>query len=151
MVYFKFIHVLHPYEIWLTSRIISRFPGKQRVAVSLNSTIRDLIQSSSIAISEKLVRDVISIICDCVPWFCRIILLNGENGCMSSPSTKQGEQKRVVRGKENNREKGLEGLLIFAKRDGGEFIGREEVLKEFRLRKREWERNGVGQGIGGGE
>ena len=151
MVYFKFIHVLQPYEIWLTNRIISRFPGKQRVAVSLNSTIRDFIESSSIAISEKLVRDVISIICDCVPWFCRIIFLNGENGCMSSPSTKQGEQTRVVRGKENNKGKAVEGLLIFAKRDGGEFIGREEVLKEFRLKKREWEKNRGDQRNGGGE
>jgi hypothetical protein len=145
MVYFKFIHVLHPYEIWLMNRIISRFPGKQRVAVSLNSTIRDFIQSSSIAISEKLVREAISIICDCVPWFCRVIHLNGENGCMSSPSTKQGEQMKVVRGKENNRAKGVEGLLIFAKRDRGTFIGREEVLKEFRLRKREWEKTRDGQ------
>jgi len=55
----------------------------------------------------------------------------------------------MVRGKENQGRKEVEGLLIFAKRDGGEFIGREEVLKEFQLRKREWEKNGRCQLNGG--
>jgi hypothetical protein len=50
-----------------------------------------------------------------------------------------GMIQKLVRGKENKVDKEVEGLLIFAKRDG-EFIGREDILKEFRLKKLEWER-----------
>lgn len=148
------------------------YPGKFRVCVSLNRTIEQFIQSSSIGISQKLVRDCIDLIATLVPWFCRIVKLN-RDGCLSSQSTitintkvkdeedagkeggeeEEGMQKNKgkengrtgleigvsFRGKENNGNgKAVEGILIFAKREG-KFIGREEILKEFRLKKLEWQ------------
>jgi hypothetical protein len=99
----------------------------------------------------------------CVPWFVRVIRVVGE-GCLSSPSTStargvkvvENEEsdeeeetdgglanevmgKRVFGGKENRGAREVEGLLIFAKRDGGGIIGQEDVLREFRGKKREWE------------
>jgi hypothetical protein len=46
---------------------------------------------------------------------------------------------RVLKGKENLRGNEVEGLLIFAKREG-KFIGREDILKEFRVQRQRWER-----------
>ena len=67
---------------------------------------------------------------------------------MSSESTtldikeEKNVGKKVMRRKENRAigGKDVEGLLIFAKKEDGELIGREEVLKEFRFKKGEWER-----------
>jgi len=134
--------------VFLTNaRILSAHTGKTRVAVSLSSTVGQLVMSSCIPVSEKMVREVIGIVCCCVPWFCRIIKLYG-GGCMSSESTtldikeEKNVGKKVMRRKENRAigGKDVEGLLIFAKKEDGELIGREEVLKEFRFKKGEWER-----------
>ena len=141
--------------------MLSRYPEKHRVAVSLKGTITQFIQSSSTPISERLVKDTIILISHCSPWFVQIIKLNGD-GCMSSQSSNHRQQQQkgeengdnekrknidddlarrgLKGGKENNNSgvKGVEGILIFAKRDG-RFIGREEVLKEFRLKRIDWE------------
>src|SRR5947207_380786 len=104
MVYFRFIHVLlSQNKSRLIARIISQHPGKQRIAVSLNTMIKQFTLSSSVALSEKLVRDVIDLICTCVPWFCRMISLN-EKGCMSSQSsskTTKNEQMEKTPGVKN--------------------------------------------------
>ena len=107
--------------------------------------------SSSIPVSDDLVRQVIEIICSSVPWFCRVIKLQGDE-CMSS-TTNEGQTKdeekgkymriggRIIGGKENQSRVGkdVEGLLIFAEREGM-LIGREKVLKEFRSKRAEWEK-----------
>src|SRR5436190_16685356 len=153
MVYITFIHVLTLQKSReLMSRVMSRQPGKLRIAVSLQGTIKQFIQSSLIAVSEGLVRETIDLICTCTPWFCQVIKLNGE-GCMSSQSSSDNTEDeednkgmwedntniaRVLKGKENLRMNEVEGLLIFAKREG-KFIGREDILKEFRLQRLRWE------------
>jgi hypothetical protein len=104
--------------------------------------------------ADKSVRDVIEIVCSAVPWFCRIINLSKDEGCTNSQSTKdkEGDTRvvpgdedgvtRVFGGKENGSGKvgkDVEGLLIFARRDG-KLIGREDVLREFRMKRGEWKR-----------
>ena len=122
------------------NRILTRFPGKTKVALSLNSTIAQFVMSSSVPVSEKMVRDSLDIVCGSVPWFCRIIQLNGE-GCGSINAL---ERERIAHGGkenvvDNKLKKQVEGLLIFAKRDG-EAVGQEQVLKEFRIKRLEWEK-----------
>jgi hypothetical protein len=151
--------VIQLVTILTLGRILSKSPGKARVPVSLKKTVEQLALSSNIPVSHKEVKEVISIVSTSVPWFCRIIKLNGE-GCMSSPSTtedivtphrgnelqngRQENQKLIYRGKENGGfnqlGKEVEGLLIFAKKDG-KFIGREDVLKEFRQKRSQWEQS----------
>jgi hypothetical protein len=115
----------------------------------MSGTIAQLIGSSSVPLSYDTTRDVILLICRSVPWFVQIITLNKE-GCMSSQSTKTttttnttekgggGVGGGVVRkGKENCAGgKPVEGLVIFAKRDG-EMICREQVLCELRAKRTE--------------
>jgi hypothetical protein len=131
-------------------RILAQHAGKTRVAVSLSSTIAQLIGSSSVALSSGMVKEVIIMISTSIPWFCQIITLNGE-GCMNSQSspptnkstnddeddekpTEGGSGRGRRRGKENCG--GVEGLVIFARREG-EVIGRDEVISAFRARRLE--------------
>jgi hypothetical protein len=137
---------------------------RTRVAVSLAGTAKQLAASSGTPCSAGEVRAAIVMLGRCVPWFVRVIRVVGE-GCLSSLSTptvsaaaKVAENedsdeeevtdggisnevmgKRVFGGKENRGAREVEGLLIFAKRDGGGVIGQEDVLREFRGKKREWE------------
>jgi hypothetical protein len=116
----------------------------------MSGTIAQLIGSSSVPLSYDTTRDVILLICRSVPWFVQIITLNKE-GCMSSQSTNTTTTTNttekgggvvgggVVRrnGKENRAAgKQVEGLVIFAKRDG-EMICREQVLCELRAKRSE--------------
>lgn len=100
--------------------------------------------SSNIPVSDDLVRQVVKTVCGSVPWFCRIIKLRGDE-CMSSKDEEKGKYMRIgggiTGGKENQSQRGkeVEGLLIYAKREGM-LIGREEVLKEFRSKRAEWEK-----------
>jgi hypothetical protein len=124
--------------------VLTRYPGKPRVAVALKTTVTELVASSSIPVSEGMVREVIDVVCGCVPWFCKVIKIS-EQGCMSGQSSiksKENEGKVMFRGKENGLGKEVEGLLIFAKREGGKLIGREDVLDDFRLKRKQWE-NGM--------
>jgi hypothetical protein len=141
--------------------MLATHPGKMKVAVSLSGTITQLKMSSTVPLSEGMVRDVLDVLCTAVPWFCRVIRLE----CTSSQSIKTGidngnekkengngkreinARKENLGGKENvgkkeignGRGKDVEGLLIFSKRDG-RVIGREDVLKEFRMKRQEWEK-----------
>ena len=128
------------------SRLLMRYPGKARVAVSLSATIEQIASSSHVPVSHVFVRQIITAVTNSVPWFCQIIKLNKE-GCLSSLGTEDKEtqnelfqSKAIHRGKENwgGMGKQVEGLLIFAKRNG-KLIGREDVLKEFREKWSEWE------------
>ena len=115
----------------------------------MSGTIAQLIGSSSVPLSYDTTRDVVLLICRSVPWFAQIITLNKE-GCMSSQSTntttttnttaKGGGAmggKVVRKGKENRAGgKQVEGLVIFAKRDG-DMICREHVLCELRAKRTE--------------
>lgn len=133
--------IVNPADIF---RILASNPGKSKVTLSLNSVTQQLQQSSTVAISKENVRRVVEAVCECVPWFCEIVLLGGD--CQSSPSTpgvaaKAGNQ---VIGKENDSAKpglgeGIQGLLIFGKRNG-RLIGREEVIAQFRMKRDEYER-----------
>jgi hypothetical protein len=144
--------------------ILSQSPGRPRVAVSLPATVKQLVLSSTTPVSEDSVRAGIVIVTEAVPWFVRVIKV-ARDGYMSSPSIPQesgkarpelppentekigegrkddGCGKRVFTGKENlgGVTGEVEGLLIFAKRDGGIVIGREDVLREFRRKRQEWE------------
>ena len=138
--------------------MLATHPGKMKVAVSLSGTITQLKMSSTVPLSEGMVRDVLDVLCTAVPWFCRVIRLE----CTSSQSIKTGidngngkkengngkgeTRKENLGGKENvgkeignGKGKDVEGLLIFSKRDG-RVIGREDVLKEFRMKRQEWEK-----------
>ena len=129
----------------VNSRVLTRFPGKPRVAVALKTMVAELVASSSIPVSEGIVREVIDVLSGCVPWFCKVIKIS-EQGCMSSRGSikaKETDVKAMFRGKENGLGKQVEGLLIFAKREGGTLIGREEVLEEFRLKRKEWEKGAI--------
>ena len=140
-------HPEYPIPIWalcrVDRRILAQHPGKTRVAVSLKSTISQLIGSCSTPLSPSTTRDAILLICQQVPWFCHIITLNKE-GCMSSQSNPPTTSTKatgenppgvggVRRGKENFRAE-VEGLMIFAKRDG-EIIRRNQVLSELRHKR----------------
>jgi DNA replication factor Cdt1 C-terminal domain len=144
--------------------ILAQRGTRTRVAVSLAGTAKQLAASSGTPCSAGEVRAGIVMLARCVPWFVRVIRVVGE-GCLSSPSTstprgvkvvenedsdEEEEEtdgglanevmgKRVFGGKENRGAREVEGLLIFAKRDGGGIIGQEDVLREFRGKKREWE------------
>jgi hypothetical protein len=136
--------------------MLTTSPGKTKIAVSLTSTIKQLGMSSPVPMADKSVRDVIEILCSAVPWFCRIINLSKDDGCTSSQSIKDNEGDTTVRGNENavtrvfgGKENGsgkvgkdVEGLLIFSRRDG-KLIGREDVLREFRMKRGEWEKRTV--------
>jgi hypothetical protein len=140
-VYICFIHVLTPppsSKFCINSRILTRYPGKPKVAVALKTMVTELVASSSVPVSEGMVREAIDVVSGCVPWFCKVIKIS-EQGCMSI-KTKENDGKVRFRGKENGLGKEVEGLLIFAKREGGKLIGREEVLEEFRRQRKEWEK-----------
>lgn len=137
------------------------------MTISLNTLISQLITSSTIPISRTEVRYVVTVVSSCVPWFCRIIEIGG--ACGSNLIGNVGGETEMGRvmggdtvdgmggdggdgmgGKENDfkgmsamngmgRGRGVEGLLIFGKRDG-RLIGREEVLAQFRMKKEEYER-----------
>jgi hypothetical protein len=130
------------------SRILASRSGISKITISVTAITAQLITSSVIPISRDQVRGVLKVVCECVPWFCRIIEIGGGNGeCGSSLSYPEGiggDMNMRGRGKENGiggagRGKGIEGLLIFGKREG-RLIGREEVLCQFRMKKEEYER-----------
>jgi len=101
----------------------------------MNATLKQLCLSSSVPVSENVVREGIGLLARCVPWFCQIIKLNGTE-CLSSTENTGNGNGRIQGGKENGKD--VEGLLIFAKR-GEKLIGREDVLNEFRAKRLEWE------------
>lgn len=135
-------------------RMLSTSPGKTKVAVSLNATVKQLGMSCPVPMGDKSVRDVIEVVCSAVPWFCRIVNLSKDEGCTSSQNILNKDMKkkenentvtRVFGGKENENgkvRKEVEGLLIFARRDG-KLIGSEDVLKDFRAKRREWEKRTI--------
>jgi hypothetical protein len=108
---------------------------------------------STIPVSEGVIRQSIEILCECVPWFCKIVKMD-ESGCMSddvsssqsTQSTKGAENEsgkhtplsRVRIGKENVEKNAVEAILIYGMKDGRLF-GSEDVLKEFRAKRKEWE------------
>jgi hypothetical protein len=120
--------------------MLATHPGKTKLAVSLSAAVAQLKLSSTVPLSAGMIRDILDCLCAAVPWFVRVVKL----GCTSSQSKKENTPggignggkaiERVVKDVKN-----VEGLLIFAKRDG-EVIGREEVLKEFRVKRQEWEK-----------
>jgi hypothetical protein len=114
------------------SRLLATHPGKTKVAVSLSGTITQLRQSSPVPLSTGMVRDVIDVLSGAVPWFCRVM----ELGCTSSQSIR----KENIDNRGVSAQNEVEGLIIFAKRDG-RVIGREEVLKEFRSKRQQWEQS----------
>jgi len=132
--------------------VLSQMPGRPRVAVSFGATVKQLVSSSGMLTSAAAVRAGVEIVARAVPWFVRVIRLR-EGGVMGpecrstreKPENNFGGQmvgsagNRVFGGKENGRGRQIEGLLIFARRDGGMVIGLEDVLREFRAKKREWE------------
>ena len=132
--------------------LLSQMPGRPRVAVSFGATVKQLVSSSGMLTSAAAVRAGVEIVARAVPWFVRVIRLR-EGGVMGpecrstreKPENNFGGQmvgsagNRVFGGKENGRGRQIEGLLIFARRDGGMVIGLEDVLREFRAKKREWE------------
>jgi hypothetical protein len=73
------------------------------------------------------------------------------DNCASSTDLRNETGTGVVKGKENvmrdggggtRLERGVQGLLIFGKRDG-RLIGREEVLAQFRMKREEYGRQGM--------
>src|SRR5579862_1813898 len=140
-------------------RILTSQPGKSKVTISLNTLITQLMTSSTVPISRTEVRYIVTVVSRCVPWFCQIIEIGGGGRCLSGTVGAETMMGRDVgdrmNGKENELKgisrvsgignggrgngKGVEGLLIFGKRDG-RLIGREEVLSQFRMKKEEYER-----------
>jgi len=111
--------------------------------------------ASTIPVSEGVIRQSIEILCESVPWFCKIVKMD-ESGCMSddvsssqsiestnpteNESRKASTLSRVRIGKENVEKKAVEAILIYAMKEGRLF-GSEDVLKEFRAKRREWEQS----------
>jgi hypothetical protein len=134
--------------------MLATSPGKSKIAVSLNATVKQLGMSCPVPMGDTSVRDMIEVVCSAVPWFCRIINLSKDEGCTSSQNIlnkdmeKRENENTVIRvfgGKENGNGKvgkDVEGLLILAKRDG-KLIGSEDVLKDFRAKRGEWEKRTV--------
>jgi hypothetical protein len=119
--------------------MLATHPGKTKLAISLPAAVAQLKLSSTVPLSAGMIRDILDCLCAAVPWFLKVVKL----GCTSSPSMKENTPGAVGNGGNGigrvlKDTKDVEGLLIFAKRDGG-VIGREEVLKEFRLKRQEWE------------
>ena len=152
------------------SRLLASNPGKSKLTISLNAVSQQLIQSSAVPISQGHIRQVISLVCECVPWFCQIVALGSSGGeCVSSPSTNEETTrtsategtgmlarnisgKSVVQGttaiqrKENSLDEGNGNMSVGVKgllifgKREGRLIGREEVLAQFRRKKEEYER-----------
>ena len=130
-----------------------------RVSVSLKKTITEFCMGSTIPVSEGVIRESIEILCECVPWFCKIVKMD-ERGCMSddvsssqsiqsakgaeNESGKSTALSRTRIGKENGEKKSVEAILIYAMKDG-KLIGSEDVLKEFRVKRKEWEQSQLEQ------
>jgi hypothetical protein len=109
--------------------------------MSLQATVEQLAQSSQIPVSNALVHEVVVNVANAVPWFCQVLKLD-KKGCLSSDEDQLGIDESTMghRRKENVSKTGkdVEGLLIFAKKDG-KLIGLEDVLREFRDKRAEWE------------
>ena len=132
--------------------LLSQMPARPRVAVSFGATVKQLVSSSGIPTSAEAVRAGVEVVAQAVPWFVRVIRLR-EGGVMAPECLSMRERpenngegemvgsagNRVFGGKENGRGRQIEGLLIFARRDGGIVVGREDVLREFRAKRRNWE------------